>query len=479
ATASPPAPRAASTPILPGEESEGVYEAELLEAGVKKHILSIFVADESGLINRVAGVFARRGANIESLAVGLTRERALFTIVVTGTAATVANLCKQLAKLVSVCYVEDMTGCDLIERELLMVKVAAPQGSDARAAVQQVAESFRARVVDVADDALTLSATGDPGKVVAFQRALAKFGVLELVRTGRIALRRGRVHRDAPEDEPGSRAEERARPGEGERPRSFEAQVSTAPAPPSTSSPQGDVYSASGGSLAAPWSVRNVLEEHWDELAATAENQGTLYSSKTTTRESEAETSSTDGASASAHAAFEPYTLLIEVQDRPGVLNQVTGVIARRGYNVQSLAVGNSEREGYSRITLMVPGTERGIEALTRQICKLVYVARVTNLSAGPLVARELMLIKVGARADQRAELLSLAQIFHGSVCDVALDSVTLQVTGKEDKMRALQGLLRPYGILEIARTGRIALERPSGVDSKLLSSIAGNKLML
>lgn len=121
-------------------------------------------------------------------------------------------------------------------------------------------------------------------------------------------------------------------------------------------------------------------------------------------------------------------------------------MVARRGYNVQSLAVGNSEREGYSRITMVVPGNATGIEKLMKQVQKLVYVDRVTNLNANPFVARELMLIKVRATAAQRGELLNLAQIFHGSVLDVSLTTLTIEVTGKEDKMRALQSVLEPYG---------------------------------
>jgi acetolactate synthase I/III small subunit len=179
------------------------------------------------------------------------------------------------------------------------------------------------------------------------------------------------------------------------------------------------------------------------------------------------------------HHVFEACTLSIDVQDVPGVLNQVTGVVSRRSYNVQSLAVGNSEKEGMSRITMVVPGEADAIEKLKKQLLKLVYVHSVTELHAVPHVARELMLVKVACSPGQRGEILDLARIFHGSVCDVSRSTVTLEVTGKEDKMRALQDVLEPYGILEIARTGRVALERESGVDSRYLSNIAGARVML
>lgn len=417
-----------------------VYEAEPLEEGVRKHTLNVFVGDEAGMINRVAGVFARRGANIESLAVGLTQDKALFTIVATGTEATVANLCKQLAKLVNVRYVEDITDSDHLQREFFLAKVAAPPGVT-RTELQQIAEAFRARVVDVADRTLTLGATGDPGKIVALQRALQKFGIVELVRTGRIALKRGdnlfqgpQVYRRVA---PVANADGAAAPSIGG----------------ADDADAGDVYSSAGATGEAAhegvWNVRNVLDAAYE------------------------------GRTGAGGDRYEPYTLLLEVQDRPGVLNQVTGVIARRGYNVQSLAVGNSEREGYSRITMVVPGDAAGVAKLMKQVTKLVYVDRVTNLNDGPFVARELMLVKVRADAARRGELVDLAAIFHASIVDVSPTTLTIEVTGKEDKMRALQAVLQPYGILEVARTGRIALVRDSGVDTKYLSSVAGNKVML
>lgn len=427
----------AASPLASVDRGNDVYayEPERLEEGVRKHTLSVFVADESGLINRVAGVFARRGANIESLAVGLTTDQALFTIVATGTDGTVANLAKQLAKLVNVRYVEDITDQQHIARELVLLKVAAPPGP-ARTEIPLLAQIFRARIVDVGEASYTMVVTGDPGKMAALQRALSQFGILELVRTGRVALKRGEAVFTGNDWTAASGALSGtlplAKPQKRERPKSMPHQGD-------------DVYGGSSDDDEGVWMVQNIL----------------------------------DAAYAPETEKFESYILSIDVQDVPGVLNQVTGVISRRGFNVQSLAVGNSETEGMSRITLVVPGDEGSIKNLRKQLLKLVYVADVTELAKVPHVQRELMLVKVKCRADQRGELLDVARVFHGNVCDLSKNTLTMEVVGKEKKMRALQEVLEPYGILEVARTGTLALERESGVDTKYLEGLAGTRVML
>eukprot|EP00884_Botryococcus_braunii_P000807 jgi/Botrbrau1/10727/Bobra.357_1s0028.1 len=428
-----------SAPAAPGAQEEEEYDVYTnlpmpLEEGEEKHTISVFVADEAGLINRVAGVFARRGANIESLAVGLNIDKALFTIVVTGTPRNVANLVKQIAKLVKVRYVEDITRADRIERELVLLKISAAAGPD-RTEVMQIADIFRARVVDVSERSITLCVTGDPGKCTAMQRALGKFTVKEVARTGRISLKRG----DALLEMGGW--------GDGFRnnpPRERPAPAKDQPVP--LESVDGDVYMVDKAAHGV-WEVENVLEATYHRTGSSED---------------------------------EPHTLSIEVEDVPGVLNQVTGVFARRGFNVQSLAVGPSERPGQSRITMVIPGGPEGTSKLIKQLNKLVYVQKVTDLSPFPFISRELMLIKVSCTADQRRQLSDLANIFRGTVCDVSLNTVTLEIQGKEDKMFALQQLLQPYGILEIARTGRVALARDSGVDSRYLERLKStNRVML
>lgn len=425
------------------EESaaEGVYafDAQPLEEGVRKHTLSVFVADESGLINRVAGVFARRGANIESLAVGLTLDKALFTIVANGTDATINNLCKQLGKLVNVQHVENITDANHVERELVLIKVAAKPGTQARLEIMEIAEIFRTRIVDVAEDSLTMSVTGDPGKIAAFAKVLGKFGIIELVRTGRIALKRGAdVFQDDLRNYDNAAVAAVAAGND--------ANGATADTSGSALKSVHDVFGGESDDGEGVWSVKNVLDAAYNPAA---------------------------------HHNIEPFTLSIDVEDVPGVLNQVTGVFARRGFNVQSLAVGNSEKEGMSRITTVVPADEVSVDKIIKQLYKLVYVRQVTNLHNKPHVNRELMLIKVSCTPAQRGELSSLADIFHGHVVDVSLNTVTIEVTGKEKKMKALKDVLSPYGILEVARTGRVALARESGVDTGHLRKMRSGQIML
>lgn len=407
-------------------------EQQPLQEGEEKHIISVFVADESGLINRVAGVFARRGANIDSLAVGLNIDKALFTIVVTGTKNTAANLVKQLGKLTKVRYVEDITPTKRVERELMLIKLRAPAGP-ARTEVLQLAEIFRARVVDVSERGLTLCVSGDPGKTVAMQRVLSKFGVMEVCRTGRISLKRGELL-----------LEQSGIPSERRAPTPSSQRKSESQIPVSAESRQGDVYRVEQEDLSGPWEVTNVL-------------QPTVYE---------------NDKGAAPVGEFQAHTLQILVADVPGVLQQVTQVFARRGYNVQSLAVGPAEAVGDSRITMVVPGTVETIAKIIKQVNKLIYVKDVSDITSVPYVARELMLVKVRCSATQRGELRDLVEIFRLNVIDVGHATMTLEVQGREDKMSAIVDLLEPYGVLEIARTGRIALTRESGVDTKFLETM-------
>ncbi|GJN06631.1 hypothetical protein PR202_ga24382 [Eleusine coracana subsp. coracana] len=153
---------------------------------VKRHTLSVFVGDESGMINRIAGVFARRGYNIESLAVGLNKDKALFTIVVSGTEKILKQVVEQLNKLVNVIKVEDLSKEPLVERELMLVKLNVDP--DKLPEVMGLVQIYRAKVVDLLDSALTIQVTGDPGKMAAVLMNLSKFGIKEIARTGKVIL---------------------------------------------------------------------------------------------------------------------------------------------------------------------------------------------------------------------------------------------------------------------------------------------------
>ncbi len=172
------------------------------------------------------------------------------------------------------------------------------------------------------------------------------------------------------------------------------------------------------------------------------------------------------------------HTLSVLVEDESGALSRIAGLFARRGFNIDSLAVGPAETNGHSRLTMVVEGDEQTLQQMTKQLDKLVNVLQVLDLSQLPAVERELMLMKVSAPAAQRSAILELVQIFRAKVVDVADDALTLEVVGDPGKLVALETLMTPYGILEIARTGKVALERASGVNTELLkASVSGGRV--
>ncbi len=166
------------------------------------------------------------------------------------------------------------------------------------------------------------------------------------------------------------------------------------------------------------------------------------------------------------------HTLSVLVEDEAGVLTRIAGLFARRGFNIESLAVGPAEQMGVSRITMVVPGDDQIIEQLTKQLYKLINVLKVQDITETPSVERELMLVKVNATANNRSEVIEIAQIFRARVVDVSEETLTLEVAGDPGKMVAIVQMLNKFGIREIARTGKICLTRESGVNTEYLKSL-------
>ncbi|KAF9606663.1 hypothetical protein IFM89_027707 [Coptis chinensis] len=421
---------------------------------------------------------SKRGYNIESLAVGLNKDRALFTIVVSGTERVLQQVVEQLHKLVNVLKIDDvatlmarlgpliiLTFEDdqqvMIPKEfslldlgihislsaclanllsyLLLVILGNIFGGLTPAKVEDLSREPQVErelmlIKLNADPSNRPEVTGDPGKMFAVQTNLRKFGIKELARTGKIALRRERMGENAPF----WRFSAASYP-DLESTIPVDAVLRTtnrALNEESELSMGGDVYPVE------PYDgfmMNQVLDAHWGVLDD--ENSSGLRS----------------------------HTLSMLVNDTPGVLNVVTGVFARRGYNIQSLAVGHAEKEGLSRITTVVPGTNESISKLVQQLYKLIELHEVRDLTHLPFAERELMLIKVAVNTSARRDVLDIASIFRANAVDVSDHTITLELTGDLDKMVALQRLLEPYGICEVARTGRVALVRESGVDSKYL----------
>ncbi|MBM3947888.1 MAG: acetolactate synthase small subunit [SAR202 cluster bacterium] len=159
-------------------------------------------------------------------------------------------------------------------------------------------------------------------------------------------------------------------------------------------------------------------------------------------------------------SALPKHTITALVEDRPGVLNRVVSMFRRRGFNIASLAVGQSEVAGLSRMTFVVEGDDTTVEQVTKHMHKLIDVIKVSDISNANTVERELALIRVSANAQTRNEIMQIVGIFRANVVDVAPDSVVVEVTGDQDKVESLQNLLKPFGVVEVMRTGTIAMNR-------------------
>jgi acetolactate synthase-1/3 small subunit len=154
------------------------------------------------------------------------------------------------------------------------------------------------------------------------------------------------------------------------------------------------------------------------------------------------------------------HTISVLVEDRPGVLTRVAGLFAARGFNIDSLAVGPTEERGLSRMTLVVNVESKPLEQVSKQLNKLINVIKILEHEPGEAVERELMLVKVRAAGEARPRVIEIAEIFRARALDVTHKTITLEGTGTPDKLEALLELLQDFGIVELARTGRIALAR-------------------
>ena len=153
-------------------------------------------------------------------------------------------------------------------------------------------------------------------------------------------------------------------------------------------------------------------------------------------------------------------TITALVEDKPGVLNRVSSMFRRRGFNIASLAVGHSEIPNLSRMTFVVEGDDSVVEQVTKHLHKLIDVIKVSDMSEQNVVSRELALIRVKANVQTRSEIMQIVDIFRANIVDVAPDSLIMEVTGDEDKIESLQNLLGSFGVLEVMRTGTIAMGR-------------------
>ena len=153
-------------------------------------------------------------------------------------------------------------------------------------------------------------------------------------------------------------------------------------------------------------------------------------------------------------------TFAVYVDNKPGVLNRVASLFRRRAFNIESLTVGHTEKDGLSRMTIVVNTDERGARLVEANLYKLIPVRRVDNITQLPQISRDLALIKVSATGDSRTHVMQLVDVYRARIVDVSPESLVIEATGAEDKIDSLVEVLRPYGVVEMVRTGRVAMAR-------------------
>ena len=156
------------------------------------------------------------------------------------------------------------------------------------------------------------------------------------------------------------------------------------------------------------------------------------------------------------------HTLVALVEDKPGVLNRVSNLFRRRGFNIDSITVGHSEKPDISRMTIVVNGSGASVEQVRKQLDKLIETVKVQDITSEEIVTREMALIKVKATSNTRSEIIQIVDIFRANIVDVSVESLIIEVTGDEDKLDSLLNLLRTFEVKEVVRTGRIAMTRGS-----------------
>ena len=157
------------------------------------------------------------------------------------------------------------------------------------------------------------------------------------------------------------------------------------------------------------------------------------------------------------------HVLSVLVENKPGVLSRIAGLFARRGFNIDTLAVGPTEDESVSRMTITLDGAAHPIDQVTKQLHKLVNVIKIRDMEPDNTIAREMALFKISADGQTRGEIMQLSDIFRGRIIDVSNRTATVEITGTDDKIEAFERMVRPFGLIEMMRTGEIAISRGRG----------------